>query len=204
MTHFVVFCFVPKAEGTRIEEYVENVLSPYSEMTEGKHEAFYDWYSIGGRWNDNIATGNQMKAKDLLKKYEAKKKRLKSWYEARDAIAHSIEDSMFDWGFADIFRKFFKEEKGKDIFTERPELGPFYDKIKERFLKNIKEYQFYNKYSSDHVMGLDEIYHHSERMGWWGISEPQMKPDEWEKEFEGLLREAAKKNALVVFLDCHV
>lgn len=56
MSHYHLEIIMPNSK--KIESDIEKILMPFSENDEENRNAFYDWYSLGGRW-----TGEKIKAK---------------------------------------------------------------------------------------------------------------------------------------------
>lgn len=185
-----------KEEDQTLEDYARECGYEWNkeEQSYGYYEnpnAKWDWYEIGGRWNNSLRT------KD--------KKRVNS------ELIKNIDFSMDK----EVYNKHIRFwelyiEKGYDNLTkeEKEEIGfVFY---KESYFTNRyktkEEYaEIMASFSTFAVITPDGEWHEKGDMGWFGFSsETDEESVKWDKSFYNSFIKDTKEDYVITIVDCHI
>ncbi len=146
----------------------------------------WDWYSVGGRWDNFLKTKNGeyvneclVKDLDLTPNKEEYDKAIRFW----ELV---IEHQPLEEGEKMPFN-LYKEE----YYIER--YG-----TKENYAKKSAMFSTYA------VLTPDGEWHEPGQMGWWGMSHASQEDEKlWDEAYENFLKEA-DPNWTITIVDCHI
>lgn len=152
--------------------------------------AKWDWYEIGGRWNNSIPTiqgenVNTCKVKDINFEIDVKEynRAIKFW----EIYVEKTEEERT------------QEEKDFVKFTfYTPKYYLETYKTKEEYAERTASLSFYG------VLTLDGKWLEQGPMGWFGVSDTSTEDKEkWDKSFKSLI-ESLDQESYVTVVDCHI
>jgi hypothetical protein len=178
--------------------------------------AKWDWYELGGRWNNYFKLKNGSRANAAMKcdidiegmRYEAMAKAEKE-YDAYAAAVAGLEPGK---SFAE-FRKLYPDtDKAREFYHAQPakialrklDLYPFDDPF-ETFGTNKDAYvesKMNSAISTFAVIG-DGLWFERGDMGWFGMVADEKDEDTWAADFNKVLDELPAETLLSVY-DCHI
>lgn len=146
----------------------------------------WDWYSVGGRWDNLLKTKNGeyvneclVKDLDLTPNKEEYDKAIRFW---ELVIEHQPLEEGEEMPF-----NLYKEE----YYVER--YG-----TKENYAKKSAMFSTYA------VLTPDGEWHEPGQMGWWGMSHASQEDEKlWDEAYENFLKEA-DPNWTITIVDCHI
>jgi len=168
------------------EEDIEELLAPYEE-TKYNPNSKWDWYKVGGRWENTLILKNGEKSSSA---------KLKD-------IDFSIKEESYNYAL-----QFWDTVVGDKLFD--PQDMPFYHWEAEDYVRLYGDREHFAKISASFstfaVVTPDGAWHEQGKMGWFGLvvdGTPDMEYT-WEKEYFKNFLENADQELFLTIVDCHI
>lgn len=200
------------------------------EVSDYNPNSKWDWYVVGGRWNNYFnVKDSEEKSNQLLKgeidvvrmRDEAENNARKRYNDALEIFGGVIPTLEFSWKqiinpndekfntmSIEEKRNFYYKQEGQLILKElmknehnREKLGVFFDL--EDFQCSEDEFvqMARNKAYSTYAVVKDGEWYEKGKMGWWGVSTDEK--DNWIEQFAKLFDEIPD-DTMVTLYDCHI
>jgi len=133
--------WVKSWKGDELFDENDNILTTWNK------NSFYDWYSVGGRWDKELNGKNILKVSEVLR-----------YFKLKEGIGLNDEEKGLN-----VLRKLSNEEKGYNeffvhylAFDDKWEMFDKWDKTENQIKKDIKKYlKILEKHKEDYFIVID-------------------------------------------------